>query len=101
MILQELLARRALNADVSPGVIALPAGVSGSQLVALVLCAGYNADLEFAVNTTSPRLPVYDDTGVTPEALNTFWTGPASNAPLLAYAAGTVAIEVLIFSVAE
>lgn len=99
MILQSLLARTAVTATVGGALIPLPLGVNDGDLILLAVVGGYNADLSFSTAATgAPLVPVFDDTGVNPAANNTFWIGPAREAPLYAFGS-SVAIEVLIYAV--
>lgn len=102
MIYQEIAARVTLSADVTGTLIPLPDSIGDGQIIELVLVAGYNADLEFAAAATgAPKLPVWDDTGVTPKANNTFWVGPKRDAPLYAFAAAPTSISVIALLVRE
>jgi hypothetical protein len=100
MILQQLLARVSVTATAGGALIPLPQDIDNGQIIMLAVVGGYNADLEFATAASgAPKVPVFDDTGVTPVANNTFWIGPAREAPLVAFAAAATAIEVLVISV--
>lgn len=99
MILQQLLARVSVTALVGGALITLPPGIAPGDIILLAVVGGYNADLSFATAATvAPKVPVFDDTGATPVANNTFWIGPAREAPLYAFGA-SVAIEVLVYAV--
>jgi hypothetical protein len=99
VILQQLLARVSVTALVGGALIPLPQSIDNGDIILLAVVGGYNANLEFATAASgAPKLPVFDDTGVTPLANNTIWIGPRINAPLYAFGA-SVAIEVLVFSV--
>ena len=101
MILQQLVARASVTATVGGALIPLPDSIDDGQIILLAVVGGYNADLEFATATSdAPKVPVFDDTGVTPVANNTFWFGPRRNAPVYAFGA-SVAIEVLVYTVRE
>lgn len=101
MIFQEILARVSVTATAGGALIPLPSTIGNGQIIMLAVVGGYNADLEFAAAASdAPKLPVFDDTGVTPLANNTIWIGPRVNAPVYAFGA-TVAIEVLVFAVRE
>lgn len=102
MIYQEIAARVTLSADVTGTLIDLPASIDDGQIIELVLVGGYNADLEFAkAQSNTPKLPVWDDTGVTPKANTTIWIGPRREAPLYAFAAAPTAISVIALLVRE
>ena len=99
MILQQLLARVSVTALVGGAPIPLPQSIDNGDIILMAVVGGYNADLSFATAATlAPKVPVFDDTGVTPVANNTFWIGPAVNAPVYAFGA-SVAIEVLVYAV--
>lgn len=101
MVLQQLLARVSVTATVGGALIPLPQSIDNGAIILMAVVGGYNADLSFAIAATgAPKLPVFDDTGVTPLANSTFWVGPRVNAPVYAFGAG-VAIEVLVFAVRE
>lgn len=101
MILQQLLARVSVTATVGGAPIPLPESIGNGQIILLAVVGGYNADLEFATAASgAPKVPVFDDTGVTPVANNTFWIGPRREAPVYAFGA-SVAIEVLVYAVRE
>lgn len=101
MILQSLLARVSVTATVGGALIPLPESIGNGQIILLAVVGGYNADLEFSTAASgAPKVPVFDDTGVTPVANNTFWVGPRREAPVYAFGA-TVAIEVLVYAVRE
>lgn len=99
MIFQEILARVSVTATAGGALISLPASIDPGDIILIAVVGGYGADLEFATAASgAPKLPVFDDTGVTPVANNTIWIGPARHAPLYAFGA-SVAIEVLVFAV--
>jgi hypothetical protein len=99
MIFEKILARVSVTATAAGAPIRLSSDIGGGAVIMLAVVGGYNADLEFAKAAEgAPKLPVFDDTGVTPVANNTFWVGPRGNAPLFAFGAD-VAIEVLVFAV--
>lgn len=99
MILQQLLARVSVTALVGGALIPLPQSIDNGDIILMAVVGGYNADLSFATAASgAPKLPVFDDTGVTPLANNTFWIGPRVNAPLYAFGA-SVAIDVLVYAV--
>lgn len=101
MILQSLLARVSVTALAAGALIPLPATIGDGQIILLAVVGGYNADLAFATAATlAPKVPVFDDTGVSPVANNTFWVGPRREAPLYAFG-DSVAIEVLVYAVRE
>lgn len=101
MVLQSLLARVSVTATVGGALIPLPESIGNGQIILLAVVGGYNADIEFATAASgAPKVPVFDDTGVTPVANNTFWIGPRREAPVYAFGA-TVAIEVLVYLVRE
>lgn len=101
MIFQEILARVSVTATAGGALIPLPDSNGNGDIIMLAVIGGYNADLDFATAASgAPKLPVFDDTGVTPVANNTFWVGPRRNAPLFAFGA-SVAIEVLVLAVRE
>jgi hypothetical protein len=99
MIFQEILARLSVTATAGGALIPLPQDISNGDIIMLAVVGGYNADLEFATAASgAPKLPIFDDTGVTPLANVTFWIGPRRSAPVYAFGA-SVAIEVLVLSV--
>lgn len=101
MIFQEILARVSVTATAGGALIPLPQSIGDGQIILLAVVGGYNADLSFATAASgTPKLPVFDDTGVTPLANNTFWIGPRRNAPVYAFGA-SVDIEVLALAVRE
>lgn len=101
MILQQLVARVSVTAEAGGALIDLPDSLTDGQIILLAVVGGYNADLEFAKAATGePKVPVFDDTGASPVANNTFWVGPVREAPVYAFGA-SVAIEVLVYLVRE